>query len=109
MTKRILQAYVAPDINFFKENFLIQNNLIEYYDIYEPAIFFGANQSSHLINKHKGYKVILPSRPNDYPNISNYHKTLFICSENYQLPENVIKKHITPKIKNYYMFKTNTL
>lgn len=106
---KIKQAHVAPEIAFFKKAFLEINNLDEYSNLYEPAIFFGANQSSDLINKHKGYKVILPSRPNDYPKISNYHKTLFICSENYQLPENVIKKHITPKIKNYDMFKPNTL
>lgn len=109
MTKRILQAHVAPEIAFFKKEFLEINNLDEYSDLHEPAVFFGARQSSDLINDHKGYKLILPCTPSDYPNISNYDKVLFVCSENYSLPHNVIKKHITPKIKNYNIFKPNIL
>lgn len=106
---KIKQAHVAPEIAFFKKEFLKINNLDEYGNQYEPAVFFGARQSSDLINNHKGYKLILPDSPNDYPNISNYDKMLFVCSENYSLPHNVIKKHITPRIKNYDIFKPNML
>lgn len=106
---RVLQSYVAPSIRFFKEGFLSHNNLIDYYDLDQPAIFFGAKESTHLINKHRGYKIILPCTPTDYPNIVDFNKTMFICSENYILPKNVIRKNITPKIKNYDIFEPNTL
>jgi hypothetical protein len=60
-----------------------------------------------MINNHKGYKIILPSTPTDVPIIHDYEKTIFICSENYKLPSNVIRKSITPRIKNYDLFKPN--
>tara|TARA_R110000868_G_scaffold84_2_gene835 strand:+ start:4522 stop:5289 length:768 start_codon:yes stop_codon:yes gene_type:complete len=106
---RVKQAFVAPSIKFFKEKFLSNNNLIDYYDDTEPSVFFGASESSSLINKHKGYKIILPCHPTDYPSIQNYENTLFVCSDNYTLLTNVIRKSITPKIKNYDLFKPNPL
>ena len=106
---RVKQAFVAPSIKFFKENFLSVNNLIDYHSDTEPAVFFGASESSSLINKHKGYKIILPLGPDDYPVIENYKNTLFVCSDNYKLPNNVIRKSITPRIKNYDLFKPNPL
>jgi hypothetical protein len=102
---KIKQAFVAPSIKFFRNNFLSTNNLVDYYDDTEPAVFFGCGESSSIIRKHKGYKILLPCRPNDYPLITNYDKSLFICSDNYNLPENVIRKNITPRIKDYNDFK----
>ena len=106
---KIKQAFVAPSISFFKKNFLEIYGLTEYNNINEPAIFFGASESSHLINNHKSYKIVLPCRPNDVPLINNYEKTFIICSDNYNLPGNVIRKSLTPKIKNYDIFKPNIL
>ncbi len=106
---KIKQAFVAPSIRFFKDNFLKMTNLTEYNNMYEPAVFFGANESSDLINNHKGYKIILPCRPLDFPQITNYDKSLFACSENCVLPHGVIRKSITPRIKNYDIFKPNKL
>jgi len=106
---KIRQAFVSPSIGFFKDNFLKVTNLVEYNDIYEPAVFFGAYESSQFIEKHKGYKIILPCMPLDFPVIRNYNKTLFVCSENCRLPQNVIRKSITPRIKDYDMFKPNKL
>jgi hypothetical protein len=106
---RFLQAYVAPSINFFKKDFLSKYGLVEYYDVNKPAIFFGARESSELIKNHKNYKLILPCTPNDIPLISDYEKTIFVCSDNYLLPKNVIRKSITPEIKNYDIFKPNPL
>lgn len=108
MTK-IKQAFVAQSITFFKNNFLEYYNLAEYNDPDEPAVFFGAAESSSLINIHKGYKIILPCRPMDTPSLNNYDKTIFICSDNYILPNNVIRKSLTPKIKNYDIFEPNKL
>jgi hypothetical protein len=102
---RIKQAFVAPSIKFFRDNFLLTNNLVDYYNDTEPAVFFGCEESNNIIRKHKGYKILLPCRPTDYPSITNYDKSLFICSENYNLPENAIRKNITPRIKNYEDFK----
>jgi len=106
---KIRQAFVSPSIGFFKDNFLKVNNLVEYNDVYEPAVFFGAYESSQFIEEHKGYKIILPCMPLDFPVIRNYDKTLFVCSENCRLPQNVIRKSITPRIKDYDMFKPNKL
>jgi len=106
---RILQAHVAGSINFFKKKFLSTYNLTEYNNPNKPAIFFGAEESSELINKHNSYKIILPCRPEDIPKISDYKNTIFICSDNYILPENVIRKSLTPRIKNYDIFKPNQL
>jgi len=106
---RILQAHVAKSINFFKKEFLSTYNLVEYNDPNKPAVFFGAEESAELINKHNSYKVILPCRPDDIPQITDYKNTLFICSDNFILPENVIRKSLTPRIKNYDMFKPNRL
>lgn len=106
---KITQALVAPSIKFFKQNFLKHFNLKEYYNEYEPAIFFGCKELSHFINNHKGYKILLPCHPTDYPLIKNYENTFFVCSDNYTLPKNVIRKSITPKIKNYDIFKPNIL
>tara|TARA_R110001606_G_scaffold399089_1_gene580457 strand:+ start:200 stop:952 length:753 start_codon:yes stop_codon:yes gene_type:complete len=106
---RIKQACVAPSLNFFKDNFLKKFGLNEYYDIYEPTIFFGAYLNSNLINQHQGIKIILPATPDDYPNISNYKNTFFICSDNYNLPEGIPRKSITPEIKDYSLFTPNIL
>jgi hypothetical protein len=106
---RIKQALVAPPISYFKKNFLYQNNLVEYFDINQPCIFFGASHSSNAINNHNSYKIILPATPYDYPNISNYDKTIFICSDKYLLPEGTIRKSLTPKIKDYSLFKPSVM
>ena len=106
---RFLQAYVAPEIKFFKNNFLSKYGLVEYYDKNEPAIFFGAKESSDLINNHKGYKLIIPCIPEDYPIIKDYEKTFLMCSDNFILPTNVIRKSLTLEIKNYDLFKPNTM
>jgi hypothetical protein len=106
---KIDQACVAPSLNFFKDNFLKKFKLKEYYDINSPVVFFGAYLNSNLINQHQGIKIILPSTPDDYPNINNFKNTFFICSDNYNLPEGVPRKSLTPEIKDYSMFTPNIL
>jgi hypothetical protein len=100
---------VAPDISFFKKEFLDKNDLVEYFDVNQPAIFFGARYASNVINNHNSYKIVLPSTPYDYPSITNYDKTIFICSDQYYLPEGVTRKSLTPRIKNYDIFKPSVL
>jgi hypothetical protein len=106
---RVDQASVAPALNFFKDNFLKKFKLNEYSDINKPAIFFGAAHNSDLINQHQGIKIILPSNPDDYPNINNYQNTFFICSDNYNLPADIPRKSLTPEIKDYNLFTPNIL
>lgn len=106
---RFKQASVAPSIKFFKDNFFKKYDLKEYENDKEPVVFFGAQGNNDLIINHKGYKIILPTTPNDIPNINDYEKTFFICSDNYILPKNVIRKSITPEIKDYSIFKPNPL
>lgn len=105
----IKQAFVSPDIKFFKKGFLDRYNLLDYFNDDEATVFFGARSSSDLINKHKGYKIILPATPTDYPYIDNYDKTLFICSEDYLLPDGVKRKSITPEIKDYSLFEPSIM
>lgn len=106
---RIKQALVAPDISFFKNDFLSKNNLVEYFDVNQPCIFFGARYASNVINNHNSYKIILPHSPYDYPSITNYDKTIFICSDNYSLPEGVKRKSLIPEIKDYSIFKPSVM
>jgi hypothetical protein len=108
-SEKIEQVCVADSIRFFKNDFINKYKLLDYYDTKKPALFFGGYKNSDLINKHEGYKIILPSTPEDYPNIVNYDKTILICSDNYILPPNVIRKSITPEIKDYSIFKPNIL
>jgi len=106
---RITQAYVADSIKFFKKDFLKMYGLSEYHDPNQPALFFGGRESSVLLAKHKSWKLILPSHPTDYPIINDYARTIFICSDNYKLPPGVIRKSLTPRIKDYSIFKPNPL
>jgi len=106
---RIQQAYISPSINFFKKNFLERYNLSEYHDTEEPALFFGLRGSGKILKNHKGLKLLLPCTPNDYPLLSSYENTIVICSEKYKLPEDVVRKCITPQIKDYSLFKPNIL
>jgi len=105
----IKQASVAKSISFFKQNLFSKYNLTDYYDTNSPALFFGAKENSDLINKHNSYKLILPATPTDYPNLTNYDKVIFICSDDFILPENVIRKNLTPEIKNYSIFEPSKL
>jgi hypothetical protein len=109
LMSRIKQAYISPPIKYFKKNFMDRYGLSEYHDLDAPSIFFGAKESGDVINKHRGYKVVLPSTPIDYPKLNNFNKTLFICSDNYELPPEVIRKNITPEIKDYSLFKPGVL
>ena len=106
---RVKQAFVAPSLKFFKDRFLKKYDLVEYNNPNEPAIFYGASEASYFINNHKSYKIILPSTPNDIPKIDDYTNTFLICSDNYKLPDHVIRKSITPRLKNYDIFKPNKL
>lgn len=106
---RIIQAYVPPGLSYFKKNFLDKYKLIDYRDPYQPALFFGARESTPLINKHKDWKLILPCLPKDYPELESFEKTLLICSDNYQPKKELIRKSITPEIKDYSLFKPKPL
>lgn len=107
---RITQALLSPGLRSFKDNLFKKYNLEEYHDINEPALFFGANDCSIQIQNHNSWKLILPCLPRDYPFFKNYDKALFICSDNHNtLPEGVIRKSITPEIKDYSIFKPKPL
>jgi hypothetical protein len=106
---RITQALLSPGLKYFKDNFFKKYNLEEYHDVNKPALFFGANDCSIDIQKHQSWKLVLPCIPRDYPFFTNYDKALFICSDNFKLPEGVIRKSITPEIKDYDIFQPKVL
>jgi hypothetical protein len=66
----IKQALIADSIKFFKKDFLQKWNLKEYYDSTQPCVFFGGKELSAHIHEHTGFKLILPSVPNDIPNFN---------------------------------------
>jgi predicted O-methyltransferase YrrM len=101
---KIEQVCLHQEINFFKENLIKRYNLLEYNDIEKPTLFFGLRDQGSLIDNHKGLKFLLPSSPKDIPKIKNYENTFFICSDDYELPQNVKRKSLTPQIKNYTTF-----
>jgi hypothetical protein len=109
---RVIQFLTCPSISFFEKKFQEKWNLRRYFDENEPLFFFGFRGLENVFEKHRGYKLILPSTPNDLPdfrNINNIEKTILIteCSlpKDYYLPENVIHKIEVLEIKDYSPFK----
>ena len=53
--------------------------------------------------------MLLPCRPEDRPVVDNYDNTFFVCSDNYCLPKNAIRKSLTPSFFDYSLFKPTML
>lgn len=103
-------------IEFFKDNFLKRWELDEYHNENEPVIFFGIHGKDSEYERHKTYKIIIPTVPSDVPDfkkLKNNEKTILILDRekypNYYIPENVIVKKEVIEIKDYSLFKPNTL
>jgi hypothetical protein len=106
---KFTQAHVASTLKFFKNNFLSKYNLEEYHDVNAPAIFFGLRDSTELIKRHRGYKLLIPCTPIDYPRVAADSRSFFMCDDNYTLPEGIIRKSLTPEIKDYSFFKPSVM
>jgi hypothetical protein len=108
---RITQALVANHLGFFKKNFMDRYGFTEYTDPNKPCIFFGAINSSHIIQKHNSIKIVLPGGPSDLPDfrIVTDRKNLYVISPHYLIPNDVICKNLTVEIKDYTIFKPTPL
>jgi len=109
---KITQSIVSPTIGFFKKNFIERWGFKEYHDINKPVVFFGIAGKQDLYENHKGYKIFLPSTPEDViylQNLKNHNKTFLISKRETSTPDNIICKDIVPEIKDYSIFKPNIL
>ena len=109
---KITQSIVGDTIGFFKKGFIERWGFKEYYDVNKPVVFFGIAGKQDLYENHKGYKIFLPSTPEDlkYLNsLSNHKKTLLISKREISTPDNIICKDIVIEIKDYSIFKPNIL
>lgn len=59
--KDFTQLYISPALSHFKKGFQEKWNLVDYYDINLPAIFFGmyGQQDVDYFLNHRGYKIIV--------------------------------------------------
>ena len=114
------QAILGGSIKFFRKGFMDRWGFKDYHDTDKPAVFFGLDSPDMFekFKKHKGYKIFLPSTPNEL----NYRqlieaapeKTIMIWSGD---GAEKIKKEINflkyssdiVEIKDYSIFKPNTL
>lgn len=108
---KIEQFITCPSIIFFESEFQKKWKLEKYFDENLPLFFFGFRGLEDIFEKHKGYKIILPSTPNDLPNfyqLKNIDKTILLteCNlpNNYNKPEVVLHKQSVIEIKDYSMF-----
>ena len=113
---KIEQFITSPTIGFFEYGFQKKWNLSKYFDNTKPLFFFGFRRLENFFESHKGYKIILPSTPDDLPNfttLKNIENTVLITEcplpKGYYLPKNVIHKQEVIEIKDYTMFTPNTL
>ena len=75
---KITQSIVGDTVGFFKKGFMERWGFKEYYDINKPVVFFGIEGKQDLYENHKGYKIFLPSTPEDVTylqNLKNHNKT----------------------------------
>jgi hypothetical protein len=108
----IKQALIADSIKFFKKDFLQKWNLKEYYDSTQPCVFFGGKELSAHIHEHTGFKLILPSVPNDIPNfniVKNIKDMYIIGAINPNIPSEIVCKDLLVQIKDYSLFTPTTL
>jgi len=114
------QAILGGSIKFFRKGFMDRWGFKDYHDIDKPAVFFGLDSPDMFekFKKHKGYKIFLPSTPNEL-NYSQLieaapEKTIMLWSGD---DSGKIKKRINflkyssdiVEIKDYSIFKPNTL
>lgn len=106
------QAIVGNTIHFFKKGFMDRWGFKEYYDPEKPLVIFGYDSQAHIYENHKGYKLIIPSTPDDIPNfqnLTNHKKTIYVSDKIQSSPEEIIFKNETIEIKDYSIFRPNTL
>lgn len=109
---RFEQVIVGNTIQFFKKGFMERWGFKEYYDDEKPLVIFGYDSQNHIYENHKGYKLIIPSIPNDIPNfqnLTNHKKTIYVSDKIQNAPEEIIFKNETIEIKDYSIFKPNIL
>jgi hypothetical protein len=113
---KITQAILGNGTSFFLENFLKKWQLKPYYDTLKPVVFFGIYGQQHLYESHKGYKIFLPTTPEDLKclnGLSNHSKT-FIAPLGLNMKGLVNSKEIiitneNIELKDYSRFQPNLL
>ena len=113
---KITQAIVGDTIGFFKEGFMERWGFKEYYDMNKPVVFFGIEGKQDLYENHKGYKIFLPSTPEDVTslqNLKNHNKTflapLGLDTDGLISSKELVITDENIELKNYSIFKPNIL
>jgi len=108
------QAIVGNTIQFFKKGFMDRWGLKEYYDSEKPVIFFGLEGLHEKYENHKGYKIYLPSTPEEcmsLKRLKNHEKTILLWGDTEIHKEINFLKYTSDivELKDYSIFKPNIL
>ena len=108
------QAIVGNTIQFFKKGFMDRWGFKEYYDPEKPAVFFGLEGLHGKYENHKGYKIYLPSTPDEcmsLKRLKNHEKTILLWGDTKVHQEINFLSYTSDivELKDYSIFKPNTL
>ena len=109
------QCHVAPQVGFFRKEFMKRWNFKLYTDVNAPAVFFGIVGQDKLINDHKGPKILITAGPADLPDwgIVKNRENLFLLSAVDTLiehiPSDIIFKREMIEMKDFSAYKPNVL
>jgi hypothetical protein len=81
---RFEQAIVGHTIKYFEKRFMDRWEFKEYTDPEKPVVFFGLVGLEDVYEKHKGYKVYLPSDEKEIEllkKLQDHRKTILIWSD----------------------------
>lgn len=111
---KIEQAIVGGTVQSFKKGFMDRYSFKEYYDKNKPVVFFGVEGRQDLYENHMGYKIFLPTTPDELhilKNLTNHNKTFIAWNDIDFLKQfNGIRvKEEIIELKDYSIFKPNTL
>jgi hypothetical protein len=114
----ITQCRFSPRVEHFKEDFLHKWNLVDYSNLEEPCVFVGYYNQEDVtaIQKHNGYKILLPTGTVDLQKNQTYVNTLYQDKKVFfvkcwwaSYPVSVKVKNIKIPMKDYSLFQPNEL
>lgn len=108
------QAILGRTIQFFEKGFMDRWGFKEYYDSEKPAVFFGLEGLHKKYENHKGYKIYLPSTPEEcmsLKRLKNHEKTILLWGDTEVHKEINFLKYTSDivELKDYSIFKPNII
>lgn len=108
----IEQINAANHGRFFKEGLKKRWGFKDYTDPNKPCFFWGIIGEEHVINSHKGLKIVAPITSLDCEHASNLtpSENLFLWDDIYlKVGSEYKRKAVRPEIKDYSLFQPNVL